>query len=223
MDTPATQRLQSQTIKALEDFLEIWNQDPLATNNSLAITGNQVSVLNETDILISLTLPTNKEPEHSMQEIEPSPLETFFENIETDNLNLLADIEQEEESMQEELSSQNLETEENIAINHPLTRIIDDLTTEKDEVFTRLEPLLGITYKEKLKEIISRLKLESRGKQRDQTIKILEACYYLGQLRETITENQQKTKYTRNALKKSLGPRRADSIWKEAERTYKIF
>ena len=64
MDTPATQRLQSQTIKALEDFLEIWNQDPLAMNNSLAITGNQVSVLNETDILISLTLPTNKEPEH---------------------------------------------------------------------------------------------------------------------------------------------------------------
>ena len=154
-------------------------------------------------------------------------METFFGNIETDNHNLLADNvtrqEQEEESIQEGPSSQSLGTEENITINYPLTRIIDDLTTEKDEVFTRLEPLLGITYKEKLKEIISRLKLESRGKQRDQTIKILEACYYLGQLRETITENQQKTKYTRNALKKSLGPIRADSIWKGAERTYKIF
>ena len=78
-------------------------------------------------------------------------------------------------------------------------------------------------YKEKLKEIISYLKVESRGKQREQHIKTLEACYYLGQLWENSKENRQRIKYTRNTLKKSLEPRWADRIWKCAEQVYKIF
>ena len=51
---------------------------------------------------------------------------------------------------------------------------------EQEEVFTRINPLIRITYKEKLKEIISRLKIESHGKQYNQPIKTLKACYYLG-------------------------------------------
>ena len=97
------------------------------------------------------------------------------------------------------------------------------MTIEQDEVFTRINPLIEITYKEKLKEIISRLKIKSRGKQHDQPIKILEACYYLGQLQESTKENKQRLKYTRNTLKKSLSPRRADKIWKCAKRAYQIF
>jgi len=83
---------------------------------------------------------------------------------------------------------------------------------EQEEVFTRINSLIGITYKEKLKEIISQLKIESRGKQCDQLIKTLEACYYLGQLRESAKENRQRLKYTRHTLKKSLSSRRANRI-----------
>ena len=72
--------------------------------------------------------------------------------------------------------------------------------------------MIETTFKEKLKEIISRLKIENRGKQRDQVLKTLEVCYYLGQLWESIKENRQRLKYARNTLKKSLNPRRADRI-----------
>lgn len=128
---------------------------------------------------------------------------------------------QNEENFEEISSSR--DTENQLPLNNILVKLIDDLTNEKDEVFTRITPLVEVMYKEKLKEIISRLKVENRGRQRDQHIKTLEACYYLGQLRENSKENKQRIKYTRNTLKKSLEPRRADRIWKCAERAYKLF
>ena len=66
--------------------------------------------------------------------------------------------------------------------------------------------MIETTFKEKLKEIISRLRIENRGKQQDQVLKTLEVYYYLGQLRESIKENRQRLKYARNTLKKSLNP-----------------
>ena len=56
MNTPDTQQLQPQTLNALNDFLSIWNQDLLASTNSLVLTGNQITVLNETNILLSIIL-----------------------------------------------------------------------------------------------------------------------------------------------------------------------
>src|SRR5437868_4495079 len=46
-----------------------------------------------------------------------------------------------------------------------LTELINDLTIEQEEVFIRINPLIETTFKEKLKEIISRLRIEYRGKQ----------------------------------------------------------
>ena len=99
-----------------------------------------------------------------------------------------------------------------------LNSLKEDLTIEKDEIFTRRNPLLGITYKEKIQEITQRLGTETRGKQRDSQIKTLETCYYLGQLRESHKESKQRIKDMRNILKKSLGTRRATRSWKCAER-----
>jgi hypothetical protein len=68
MNTPNTQQLQPRTLNALNDFLSIWNQDPLASTNSLVLTGNQITVLNETNVLVSITLPI--EPEALTQDLE---------------------------------------------------------------------------------------------------------------------------------------------------------
>ena len=92
-----------------------------------------------------------------------------------DNLILSTESEKEPISLpQEEIGSNDKETteepspqkeshlEEDQSIsNSILTKLIDDLTIEQEEVFTRINPLIRITYKEKLKEIISQLKIES--------------------------------------------------------------
>jgi hypothetical protein len=232
MNTQNTQRLQPQTLNALNEFLTIWNQDPLATNHSLVLTGNQVSVMNETNVFLTITIPTETETSNQTVENEPDIFESLFPSIDLDEL-----LETEETAMlpQQEKENLNEETLEEFPLqesdyeesqspsNDLLTKFIDDLTKDTEEIFIRINPLIETTFKEKLKEIISRLKEETRGKQRDQVLKTLEACYYLGQLRESIKENRQRLKYTRNTLKKSLNPRRADRIWKCSERVYQIF
>ena len=119
------------------------------------------------------------------EEIENKNNKTFEESLS-----------QEESDLEEDQSSS----------NSFLTELINDLTIEQEEVFIRINPLIETTFKEKLKEIISRLRIENRGKQRDQVLKTLEVCYYLGQLQESIKENRQRLKYARNTLKKSLNP-----------------
>jgi hypothetical protein len=225
MNTANTQQLQPQTVNAINEFFRIWNQDPLATTNSLVLTENQVSVLNETNVLLSITLPI--ETLNQDLEKEPEIFENSFSNINLDDFIPSTEIETEnrnDENFEESLVQKESDLEEDLLPSTSfLTELVNDLTTEQEEVFIRISPLIETTFKEKLKEIISRLKIENRGKQRDQVLKTLEACYYLGQLRESIKENRQRLKYTRNTLRKSLNFRRADRIWKCSERTYQIF
>src|SRR5947209_1092230 len=210
MNTPNTQQLQFQTLNALNDFLSIWNQDPLASTNSLVLTRNQITVLNETDVLLSVTLPIESEPLTHDLEKEQESLENLIPDIDLDNLIPTTELESElislpqeeirnydDEAIEKSSSQKESDLEENqFPSNSILAKLIVDLTIEQDEVFTRINPLIEITYKEKLKEIISRLKIKSRRKQHDQPIKILEACYYLGQLQESAKENRQRLKYT---------------------------
>ena len=77
MDTPNTQLLQPQTLNALNEFFNIWNQDPLTKTNSLVLTKNQVFVLNKTNILLSITLPI--ETETLTQDLEKE--QENFENL----------------------------------------------------------------------------------------------------------------------------------------------
>ena len=62
MNTPNTQLLQPQTLNTLNEFFNIWNQDSLARMNSLVLTERQVSILNETNVLLTVTLLIEKKP-----------------------------------------------------------------------------------------------------------------------------------------------------------------
>jgi hypothetical protein len=226
MDPQDTQQLQPRTLNALNTFLNIWNQDPLATNHSLVFTENQVSIMNETNVFLTITIPTETETLNQTRENESDIFESLFPSInleellETEETTMLSPQENDNlnEEILEESHTQEPDHEEILPpSNNLLTKFINDLTKDTEEVFIRINPLIEITFKEKLKEIISRLREENRGKQRDQVLKTLEACYYLGQLRESIKENRQRLKYARNTLKKSLNPRRADRIWKCSE------
>jgi len=237
MNTPNTQLLQPQTLNALNEFFNIWNQDPLARTNSLVLTERQVSILNETNVLLTITLPIETETSTPNLEKEQENFENLFPDINLDDLIPSTETEKETISVpQEEIENRNNEAfeeslsqeesdleEDKFSSNSFLIELINDLTVEQEEVFIRINPLIETTFKEKLKEIISRLRIENRGKQRDQVLKTLEVCYYLGQLRESIKENRQRLKYARNTLRKSLNPRRADRIWKCSERAYQIF
>ena len=66
------------------------------------------------------------------------------------------------EEILEEFSSQEPDLEENLILyNNMLTKLIDELTIDKDKIFTQTDPLVKITRKEKLKEIIIWLKIEN--------------------------------------------------------------
>src|SRR5437868_8230035 len=113
MNIPDTQQLQLQTLNTLNDFFSIWNQDPLASTNSLVLTGNQITVMNETNVLLSITLLI--EPEALIQDLEDEQetLENIFPNIDLDNLILSTESEKELTSLlQEEIRSNNKETTE---------------------------------------------------------------------------------------------------------------
>src|SRR5207253_9784465 len=196
MNTPDTQLLQPQTLNALNEFFNIWNQDPLARTNSLVLTERQVSILNETNVLLTITLPI--EPETLTQDLEKEQenFENLFLNINLDDLIPSTETEKETISVpQEEIENENNKTfEESLSQEESdlekdqfssssfFTELINDLTIEQEEVFIRINPSIETTFKKKLKEIISQLKIENRRKQRDQVLKTLKVCYYLGQL-----------------------------------------
>src|SRR5205085_537919 len=86
MNTLNTQLLQPQTLNTLNKFFNIWNQDPLARTNSLVLTESQVSVLNETNILLSITLPIETEILTQDLEQEQENFENLFPDINLDDL-----------------------------------------------------------------------------------------------------------------------------------------
>ena len=88
---------------------------------------------------------------------------------------------------------------------------------------TRATPLLTFTWRDQTSEIISRLNQETRGSQREKQIQTLEACYYLGKLRQDFQNNYKITKEIRKAMKAALGSYRTYSTWKCAERAYQVF
>ena len=222
MNTPATQQLQPQTIAALNNFLTIWNQDPLAANNSLTITSDSIVVHNESNIVTTLLLPLETEPELPVQHTENADiLETYFSNIVFNDFTFSTEPTEEElDILSSQLDTEVLETPNKR--NKNLDCLIRDFTEERNEVFARQDPLVGITSKEKLQEIINRLSKENRGRSRSQHIRILEASYYLGQLRNEVDDNKQRTNEIKDELKKALGPRRTGKAWKCAGRIYRL-
>src|SRR2546426_3620474 len=113
MNTSDTQQLQLRTLNALNNFLSIWNQDLLISTNSLVLTGNQITVLNETNVLLSIILPIELEALIQDLENEQETLENIFPNIDLDNLIPSTETEKEPISLsQEEIGSNDKETTE---------------------------------------------------------------------------------------------------------------
>src|SRR5205807_3132259 len=190
MNTPNTQLLQPQTLNTLNEFFNIWNQDPLARTNSLVLTERQVSILNETDVLLTMTLPIEPETSTPNLEKEQENFENLFSDINLDDLIPSTETEKETISVpQEEIENKNNETfeeslsqeesdleEDQFSSSSFLTELINDLTIEQEEVFIRINPLIETTFKEKLKEIISRLRIET---EENNEIKFLKLSKYV--------------------------------------------
>jgi hypothetical protein len=70
--------LQPQTLAALTELVRCWNQDPLATNYSLAITGTQAVVTDGTQIVVSVQIDT--------VETQSDPLDEYLPETDLDDL-----------------------------------------------------------------------------------------------------------------------------------------
>ena len=58
MDSSNTQQMQPETLNALNNFITQWNADSASLTNTLLISGNQFSLINER-ILETLTILEN--------------------------------------------------------------------------------------------------------------------------------------------------------------------
>jgi len=219
METLNSSQLPTPILEALHNLISLWTQDPLASNHSLIITGNLVSVHDGTNIVHSLQLPIEIEPLSVTQDVEETS-EDYFSCLDTNNLII------EEIVPQEPVPLLKITEPEKINIspkeNPTLEKLLVDLTEEKEKVITRRNPLTGQTSEEKFKEIISRLKEESRGKHRGYSIRILEASYYLEQIRKDIDDDKSKIQKMKETLKNALGPRRSRKVLKCADRIYQL-
>ena len=140
MDTPNTQLLQPQTLNALNEFFNIWNQDPLARTNSLVLTERQVSVLNETDVLLTMTLPIEPETSTLNLEKEQENFENLFPDINLDDLIPSTETEKETISVpQEEIENRN-----NEAFEESLSQEESDLEEDQFSSSSSLQNLLII-------------------------------------------------------------------------------
>ena len=137
--------------------------------------------MNETNVLLTITLLIETEISTPNLEKEQKNFENLFPNINLDDLIPSTETEKETISVpQEEIENENNKTfEESLSQEESdlekdqfssssfLTELINDLTIEQEEVFIKINSLIETTFKEKLKEIISRLRIENRGRQRD--------------------------------------------------------
>jgi hypothetical protein len=107
--------------------------------------------------------------------------------------------------------------------NEVIRKLKEDLTKKPEEALTRLDPPTASNFDEKLTGIICRLNRKKNRKQRTDHIQILEACFYLEQLKESCTEEEARQQKIRTMLLDSLGPRRTARTLKCAGRIFKIF
>ena len=152
MEIPTLKQLPPPTIDALNNFLMLWNQDPLAVNNSLIITGNSIVVHDGIDIITSYVPET--EPDLSTQQLENADvLNNYFPDIAFDDLTFSSEPTEEElDVLPSQPDADIVQTKD--TENEVLVRLIKDFTEVKEEAFIRQNPLIRVNFKEKLREII---------------------------------------------------------------------
>lgn len=195
------------TRTALQKFLQIWKQDPLA-QQTLCIAPQNIFICDPqrldqiTDITASLEEPsqidrTEQENNFAIEE---------FINIELDNDKV-------QEVILEELkATTNTEETKNIQ------ELLEDLNRLLKPIESRPNPFLALNWEEQVKNIIKRLQ-ESR-KSKKGRIGILEAHYYLGKLLE---ENISHHDQIKRQLEQQFGERRTRDLWISAQRQRELF
>src|SRR5437868_755827 len=187
---------------ALQNFLQIWKQDPLA-QQTLCIVPQNIFICDPqrpdqiTDITIEVEEPNDIEQENSFS------IEEFIE-IELGN-------NEAKKITREEPKVCNKNTKE-------IQELLEDLTRPLKPTESRPNPFLALTWEKQVENIIKRLQ-ESR-KSKKGRIGILEAHYYLGKLLE---ENISQHDQIKRQLEHKFGERRTRDLWTSAQRQRELF
>jgi hypothetical protein len=211
-------QLQLETLLALQNFLEVWRRDPL-TQNDLVITSENITLRNNETIIS--TIEPNIENNTELDELLNSFID--FDNFPVEELTTTGYSFVTEPEPNDILLSQNIE--ENIPQRKHqdlFEKMKKDLVREEQvETQTRTNPFLANNLKEQVRKIVQRI--VEKGKPPSTPQGLLEAYFYLGQIREQNRLDQQTTQEIRNQVKKSLGNRRATEAWLGAQRIYYAF
>ena len=187
---------------ALQNFLQIWKQDPLA-QQTLCIAPQNIFICDPqrpdqiTDITIEVEEPNDIEQENSFS------IEEFIE-IELGN-------NEAKKITREEPKVCNKNTKE-------IQELLEDLTRPLKPTESRPNPFLALTWEKQVENIIKRLQ-ESR-KSKKGRIGILEAHYYLGKLLE---ENISQHDQIKRQLEYKFGEHRTRDLWTSAQRQRELF
>jgi hypothetical protein len=244
METPI---IGTQTLTTLMELVKCWNKESVAYDASLIITRNRTVIMKDMEILLSLEFPLedtedngNNVPSTSLPELEADyptfPNEITSPNLDEtlafDNNNIEFNISNEEILEDPEIipgpaANENNETtletvdtaqDQSTTING----IINDLTEEKVNPPFRAIPLLTFSWKDKVNEIIGRLKGEIRGSKREKQVRTLETCYYLGIILNEFQNNSKISNEIRRLMKDSLGSHKMYNFWKGAHRINQV-
>jgi hypothetical protein len=190
-------KLQPETVIALNNFLQIWKQDP-ASQNHLDISPQNIILWSDKEPekvidlnpIIEAPVEFNIDEFLQLEEIQPSLIETPLNEVPT------------------ELESNNT--------NH-LTQIINDLK-QTPEPTTRsiTNPFSGGTWKEQVNRILKFL--SNPGRTRHNLNKKIEAYYYLGQ----IISKSNNPSEIKDLIQNAQVTRRAKDTWKGALRIYEV-
>src|SRR5205085_3248059 len=187
---------------ALQNFLQIWKQDPLA-QQTLCIAPQNIFICDPqrpdqiTDITMEVEEPNDIEQENSFS------IEEFIDIELGSN--------EAKKTTREEPKVCNKNTKE-------IQELLEDLTRPLKLIESRPNPFLALTWEKQVENIIKRLQ-ESR-KSKKGYIRILEAHYYLGKLLErNISQHDQ----IKRQLEHKFGERRTRDLWTSAQRLRELF
>lgn len=196
-------KLSPATKTALQNFLQIWNQDPLA-QQTLCIAPQNIFVCDLqdpnkiTDITSELEEPnTDSNIILSNEHLESNTSETQAEPIPI---------------IETSRNSGTWKSPRNIQ------ELVEDLTQPLQPMESYPNPFLANTWQDQLEKISKRL--QNNRKSKKGRIPILEAHYYLGKLLEENTIHQEQIQ---DQLEQKFGERRTRDLWISAQRQRKLF
>ena len=201
----------------MQNFLQIWKQDPLA-QQTLCIAPDNIFICDAQNSNQITDITTELEEHNQTYTIEPE--ENFFEEfihqeINEDNRTLTEEMIALEEPRASPIRNELIPEEPRLK---NIQEIIDDVTRPLKPTGSHPNPFLASTWQIQLEKIIKRLQ-EAR-KMKKGRIGLLEAHYYLGKI---LKENTNYKDQIQDQLEQKFGERRTRDLWISAHRLREIF